>query len=54
MKRKLLYIAAAALLFCSCSDQLFTEPEGGKVSDEQLTELINKDADAVLGSHDAI
>ena len=48
MKRKLLYIAAAALLFCSCSDQLFTEPEGGKVSDEQLTELINKDADAVL------
>ena len=48
MKRKLLYIAAAAMLFCSCSDQLFTEPEGGYVSDEQLTELINKDADAVL------
>lgn len=49
MKKNLLYILAVGALLCSsCDSQLDVEPAGSSVSDEQLQELINKDADKVL------
>lgn len=49
MKKNLLYIlAAGAMLFSSCDSQLDVAPAGTQVSDEQLQELISKDADMVL------
>lgn len=49
MKKNILSIVAvAALLFSSCDSQLDVSPQGGEVSDEQLQELVAKDADKVL------
>lgn len=48
MRKNILYIAIAALLFSSCASELDTDPAGNKVSDEQLQELVKKDPDLVL------
>ena len=48
MKKNILYIAAAALLFSSCAAELDTEPQGGSLSDEQLETLMNTDPEVVL------
>ena len=47
MRKNILYIAIAALLFSSCASELDTDPAGNKVSDEQLQELVKKDPDLV-------
>ena len=48
MKKNILYIAAAALLFSSCAAELDTEPQGGSVSDEQIEEIMNKEPETIL------
>lgn len=49
MKKNIFAIVAlAAMVFASCDKMLDVEPQGGSVSDEQLQELIKKDADMVL------
>ncbi len=48
MKKNILYMAAAALLFSSCSAELDTEPQGGAVSDEQIEEIMNKEPETIL------
>ena len=49
MKKNILaIIAMAAVAFTSCDSLLDIEPQGGSVSDEQLQQLINTDADKVL------
>ena len=41
-------VALATMVFTSCDGLLDVQPQGGKVSDEQLQVLIQKDADKVL------
>ncbi len=50
MKKNILYLAAIAvtMLFGSCANALDVDPAGASISDEQLQELIKKDADKVL------
>ena len=49
MKKNILAIVAlAAMVFASCDSMLDVEPQGSSVSDEQLQELIKKNADQVL------
>ena len=49
MKKNIFAIVAlAAMVFASCDKMLDVEPQGDSVSDEQLQELIKKDADMVL------
>lgn len=50
MKKNILYLAAIAvtMLFGSCANALDVDPAGSSISDEQLQELIKKDADKVL------
>lgn len=49
MKKNIIAIVAlAAMVFASCDSMLDVEPQGSSVSDEQLQELIKKDADKVL------
>lgn len=50
MKKILIFSLALALgFFPSCSEYLDTEPAGGRVSDEQLQELVKENPDLVLG-----